>query len=253
MSWRHVAASQVGTSHIANGTACQDSCWAQVLQSAKGWPLLTIFVSDGAGSASRGGEGSELAIQAAADVLVTKLAEDDLDELNEPLAIEMVVAVRQAIRMRASSLGLKPRDFACTFLGLLSLPGATLVMQVGDGAVVLDVGNGLEVAITPMSGEYANMTHFATDEDCLENLQLKSYRATAQRVGAFSDGLQRLALNMAANTPHEPFFARFFDTLAKTSPEDEEQLHAALKRFLESPAVNERSDDDKTLALAVLV
>ena len=32
-------------------------------------------------------------------------------------------------------------------------------MQIGDGGVVVDLGHGLQLPLTPMAGEYANMTH----------------------------------------------------------------------------------------------
>lgn len=117
---------------------------------------------------------------------------------------------------------------------------------------MLDVGQGLEVPVVPMSGEYANMTHFLTDEDAINQMVTKTYPDIALRVAVFSDGLQRLALNMADNTAHDPFFANFFKVLGTSTPEQEEHLHGALVRFLQSPAVNDRTDDDKTLALAVL-
>jgi len=250
VSWRVVAASEIGTSHIANGTACEDSCWAQVDALPTGQPLLSIFVSDGAGSAAKGGEGAELAIQAAADFIETKLKHGEFG-LSDSLAADLISFVRERIYERADADGLKARDFACTFLGLLSSSMGTLVLQIGDGGVVLDVGAGLELAVVPMGGEYANMTHFVTDDDAISVLATKMYSDPALRVAAFSDGLQRLALNMAVNTPHEPFFTPFFGGMAKASAEQEDQLHAALVRFLSGAAVNERTDDDKTLALAV--
>src|SRR5690606_20218465 len=127
------------------------------------------------------------------------------------------------------------------------------VMQIGDGGVVVDTGDGLEVAVIPMSGEYANMTHFVTDEDAVNLLITKVYSEPALRVAAFTDGIQRLALNLASNTPHEPFFAPFFSGIAKATAEQAEHLNALLLKFLSSPAVNERTDDDKTLVLAVWV
>lgn len=250
MSWRVVAASEIGTSHVANGTACEDSCWAQVDNLATGQPLLSIFVSDGAGSAARGGEGADLAIQAAADFLAKKLGQGEFG-LSDSLAADLVVAVRERIYAKADADGLKARDFACTFLGVLSSPLGTLVLQIGDGGVVIDVGSGLEVAVVPMSGEYANMTHFVTDDDAINVLATKAYADPVLRAAAFSDGLQRLALNMTANTPHEPFFTPFFSGMAKATPEQEDQLQALLVKFLGSSAVNERTDDDKTLALAI--
>jgi len=250
VSWRVVAASEIGTSHVTTGKPCEDSCWAQVDTTSAGQPLLSIFVSDGAGSAAKGGEGAELAIQSAADFLSEQLRQAEFG-LSDELATKLVVAVRQTIYAKAEADGLKARDFACTFLGVLSSPLGTLVMQIGDGGVVLDVGSGLEVAVIPMSGEYANMTHFVTDEDAISILATKTYADSIQRVAAFTDGLQRLALNMASNTPHEPFFAPFFNGMAKAQPEQEDQLHGLLVKFLGSAAVNERTDDDKTLAIAI--
>lgn len=252
MSWRVVSASEIGTSHVISGSSCEDSCWAQVHTTAAGESLLSIFVSDGAGSAARGGEGAELAIQAAADFITRKLQLAEF-RLSDELAVECVLCVRERIYAGAESQALSARDFACTFLGVISTTFGTLVMQIGDGGVAVDVGNGLEVPIVPMSGEYANMTHFVTDEDAVNVLATKLYDAPTSRVAAFSDGIQRLALDMATNTAHEPFFAPFFKVLASATPDQEDQLQGALVRFLGSPAVNERTDDDKTLALAVLI
>lgn len=247
-----MGASDVGTSHIENGKDCEDSCWAQVERSAAGIPFLTLFVSDGAGSAAKGGEGAELAIQAAVSFIEKQLAQSEFG-LTDALATDCVIAIREHIYARAETAGLKARDFACTFLAVISAPIGTLAFQIGDGGIVLDVGAGLEVPVVPMSGEYANMTHFVTDEDAVNTLVTKTYPAIARRVAVFSDGLQRLALNMATNTAHEPFFAPFFKVLASATEDQEEQLNGALVRFLKSPAVNERTDDDKTLAMAVLV
>jgi hypothetical protein len=251
VSWRVVSAAQIGTSHIESGKNCEDSCWAQVEAAPDGSPLLTIFVADGAGSAAQGGEGAELAIQTAAAFMAQKAAQGTLT-LTSELATECVNEVRQRIQVAADAVALTPRDFACTFLGVLASPSETLVLQVGDGGIVVNVGNGLELPVIPMAGEYANMTHFVTDESALDVLATRVYSAAASQVAVFSDGLQRLALNMATNTPHEPFFARFFQVLAAATDAQEEEVHAALLRFLESSAVNERTDDDKTLALAVL-
>lgn len=250
MTWRLVYASEVGTSHAHTCTPCQDSCWAQVDRLADGQPLLSVFVADGAGSAAKGGEGAELAIEAAAAFIAKKVKQGEFG-LGDGLATEIVLAVREHIYAAAETEKLKARDFACTFLGVLSTAVGTLVLQVGDGGVVLDTGEGFEVAVVPMSGEYANMTHFVTDEDAVTVLATKAYSTRALRVAAFTDGIQRLALNLATNTPHEPFFAPFFNGMARATAEQEEQLHGLLVRFLGSAPVNERTDDDKTLALAL--
>jgi hypothetical protein len=250
VSWRLVYASEVGTSHAHTGTPCQDSCWATQESLEDGSPLLCMFVADGAGSAQKGGEGAELAIEAAVSFVEKRLIKGEFG-LGDALAADLIIAVREHIYSTALAQGLSGRDYACTFLGVLSCNRGTLVLQIGDGGVVLDTGAGLELAIIPMSGEYANMTSFVTDEGAVASMQTKVYPDVAVRVAAFTDGIQRLALNMAENTPHEPFFAPFFAGMGKATAEQEDQLNGLLAKFLGSQAVNERTDDDKTLALAL--
>lgn len=250
MSWLAIGASEVGTSHQETGRPCEDSCWTDVLTTSADLPVLAVFVSDGAGSAKCGGEGAEHAIQTAASFIVEQLQQAEF-ALTDEFAVRCVTKVREALYAKADVAGLKARDFACTFLGVVSMANMTLAMQIGDGGIVLDTGAGLEVAIIPMSGEYANMTHFVTDDDAVAVLQTRDYLGPARRVAVFTDGIQRLALNLADNTPHEPFFAHFFKVMEHAKPEQQDQLDAALVKFLSSSAVNERTDDDKTLALAV--
>ena len=252
MSWRIVYASEVGTSHTFSEIPCQDSCWGNVELLPNKQPLLSIFVADGAGSAEKGGEGAELAIEAAAKFVAKKIKQGEFG-LNDKLATELIMAVRAHIFLFAEFTNLKARDYACTFLGILSSPLGTIALQIGDGGIVLDIGNGLEVAVEPMSGEYANMTNFITDDDAIAAFVSKSYPDPALRVAVFSDGIQRLALNIAKNIPHEPFFNPFFNNLKKISNEQENMLHPLLVNFLRSQAVNERTDDDKSLAIAVWI
>lgn len=250
MTWCTVYASEVGTSHTYTGAPCQDSCWAQTDLLVDDQPFLLIFVADGAGSASHGGEGAKLAIEAATAFVVDKIEQKNLC-LDDLLATDIILAVREKIYAIAEDAGLRARDFACTFLGVLSGVNGTLVLQVGDGGVVLDTGSGLELAVVPMSGEYANMTYFVTGEDAVSVLVSKIYPNRALKVAAFTDGIQQLALNFATNTPHEPFFAPFFAVMEKVTAEQQDQLSRLLVKFLGSPPVNERTNDDKTLAFAL--
>lgn len=252
MTWRVVAASQAGTSHAADGRPCEDSCWAQVDTTVSGQEVLSIFVCDGAGSAKHGGEGAELAVAAAAEFIARQLKRSEF-ALNDQFGVDCTLAVRERLYAMAEHRGVPARELACTFLGVVVTPTQTLALQIGDGGIVLDVCNGLEVAVAPMSGEYANMTHFVTDEDAVTQLATKVYPEQARCVAAFSDGLQRLALNLTNNTPHAPFFAPFFKVLGTTGEGREDELQHALRKFLDSQPVNERTDDDKTLALAVRV
>src|SRR5208282_2256447 len=101
----------------------------------------------------------------------------------------------------------------------------------------------------PQSGEYANTTCFLTDPHYETEMAFFFEDERVDQVALFTDGLQMLALNYAEKTGHSPFFLPLFQKLAD-APSSEE-LVEPLNRFLDSPRVNERTDDDKTLVLAV--
>ncbi|RYG95931.1 MAG: protein phosphatase 2C domain-containing protein, partial [Alphaproteobacteria bacterium] len=122
-----------------------------------------------------------------------KLSEPEFG-LGDDFAVELISRVRDRLYRDAERAGMKARDFACTFIGLVSTDQGSVVMQVGDGAAVVDAGAGLELAIVPAMGEYANMTYFVTEEDALQKLVTRIYPGAVSRAALFSDGLQRLAL-----------------------------------------------------------
>mgnify|MGYP002493386916 FL=1 len=150
--------------------------------------------------------------------------------LNDVLATDIVLSIRQRLFAEAEAKELAVRDFACTFLGLISSANGTLIMQIGDGGVVVDLGHGLQLPLTPMVGEYANMTHFITDEDAVSRLDTFTSTERAHKVAAFTDGIQRLALNMLDNSPHMPFFTPFFNGLASATQEQLDLLPELLKQ-----------------------
>lgn len=211
--------------------------------------MLWLFVADGAGSAAMGGEGADMAVGEGIRFVTEKLTRKEFG-LGDSFACDLVREVRRAIHAEAEAKSRPVRDYACTFLGIVSTSTGTITFQVGDGGIVLDTGAGLELAMVPAQGEYANQTHFVTDEDAIARLQSKAYPDRALRVAAFTDGIQRLALNMASHTPQERFFAPFFAGMAKATLAHEEQLTGMLQQFLASEQVNARTDDDKTLVLA---
>ncbi len=217
-------------------------------QGDRAW--LAMFVADGAGSALCAEKGAELALEAALSHWSALMHEPEFG-LSDQLAVEFIKVIRSKIYSTAEATGKTARDYACTFLALLSSDQGTLTFQVGDGGIVLDVGANLELSIVPMGGDYANMTHFVTDESALDHLESKHYEGRVDRAAVFSDGVQRLALNLSEGTPHEPFFAPFFGVLSSITPDQRQQLEPALVRFLESDQVNERTDDDKSMAIAV--
>jgi hypothetical protein len=141
------------------------------------------------------------------------------------------------------------RDFAATLTCAVICGEGLAVGQVGD---CLAVGQGqdgeLFVATRLQRGEYANETFFLTAEDALDHLQVQVY-PPVQALAVMSDGLVRLAVNVVENKPHVPFFRPLLDFAA--AMENEKKARKELEAFLASERVCARTDDDKTLVLAV--
>ncbi len=62
-------------------------------------PLLTVFVADGAGSVSQGGEGAELAVNEAMAYMMQKVQGGEFG-LNDVLATDIVLTIRQRLLPR---------------------------------------------------------------------------------------------------------------------------------------------------------
>jgi len=159
---------------------------------------------------------------------------------------------RQRIRAAAERRGLSARDFACTLVLALSNGQETLVAHIGDGGIVARLADGgtWQALSWPDHGEYASTTRFVTDEPPTP-LRTNITRQPIDALALFSDGIERMVLDMATQTP----FARFFSTMAAPLPKEPGKaytLSGQLKAYLDSEAVNSRTDDDKTLVMAVL-
>ncbi len=149
------------------------------------------------------------------------------------------------------------RAYATTLTCAIATAGRLVVGQIGDGAVVAGEGEAL-VAVTRLQrGEYANETHFLTQADALEHLEIALVEQPVSALAVMSDGLVRLALKMPEQEPHAPFFRPLFRVTAAVAEPggalDETEAARQLSAFLGSERVNARTDDDKSLVLAVRV
>jgi hypothetical protein len=249
VSWNVIGASIVGSSHIRSSSPCQDSCFYQVVSDKVGNEILVALVSDGAGSAQFGEVGSELACEAGGKVLLDIIESVGEAKLAADVASNVLDVVRAQIEQAAQARGVTARALACTLLGAVVGPTRALYFQIGDGAIVSREGGTLAPVFWPESGEYANMTYFVTDVNAEEHLRA-DMRQAPDELSLFSDGIQRLALVFATETAHEPFFAPMFEVLRASTDQHADSLCTALERFLGSDAINDRTDDDKTLILA---
>ena len=248
--WAWMGASCRGVSHVKAASRRQDafSCFA-----VRAGSVLVTIVSDGAGSASHGGEGASLVCRTMATSLrchfgMTATMPDDDD------VWRWLDEARDRIGTAADRRGLTPRDFAATMIATISDGAETLVAHVGDGScVVREVGDGRWHALSwPAQGEYASTTFFVPDEP-QPRLQIVRSVSGIDAVATFTDGIERLALEYATQTAHPPFFRGIVAPLDDALHVGFDfELSGMLRTYLDTPAINDRTDDDKTLVLAVL-
>lgn len=258
-AWRVLAASLAGTGHIATGLPCQD---------AHGWRelpggLLIAAVADGAGSASRSDEGAAIAVEAALDKLAARLmaadadggrepapgADPDIDQVHAAALRAAFAAAREALMARAAVEGFPARDLACTLALAVVDARALTAAQVGDGAVLARQADGTwQSLLEPQKGEYANEVLLLIAPEALERMSLAQVRAPEALVLS-TDGLIRLMLRMPGGEPHPAFLDPLVAFARQASHVGPARL--GLRSFLGSERVCSRTDDDKTLLIAL--
>jgi Protein phosphatase 2C len=244
MAWSVLGESVLGTSHRAGDTPCQDAFRSSTFGAESDW--LVVVVADGAGSASH----SDIGANAACEEFIQQCQSLEPSTLKTLEAmIDLFSIVRNKLIAQAERLQVKPRELACTALVAIIGPTLAVFAQIGDGGIVVGDGQLTRVVFWPETTGYANETDFLTDERFATALRFETSAAPVSELALFSDGLQRLALDYASKVPHPPFFRPLFDGLRNAT--DATLLLEPFRAFLDSDRVNERTDDDKTLALAV--
>jgi len=243
--WRVVAACAAGTSHLRTGAHCQDAfAVAQAGQS------LLLFAADGAGSASRADEGSRLAVDAALEAARAEVesgAPRDADDWL-PILERIVRAARERLEAEAPEA---LRDLSTTLLGVVWSPAHVAALQIGDGWIVIESAGSMQAPISPIKGEHFNETIFVTSAGFAEHARYEVMPAgEVSGVAVLTDGLELVSMDLADGTPHEPFFRPLFE-LARDPEEDLAAAERDLGHFLSSERICERTDDDKTLIVAV--
>jgi hypothetical protein len=243
--WSVIAARRTGESHARRGEGGQD---ALALRQRRG--VLVAALADGAGSAARGGAGAALAVRHVAASACRWLADNPLERLADDTMTAWIMAARARVARAADDGGLIPRDLATTLIFGLSDGRETRIAHIGDGAAVIRDCTGLWKALSwPAGGDYAGSTYFLTDDE--PALRLARHAGPVTALALFTDGLERLVLDFAAEAPHGPFFDRVARPLdALTAPGRDAALSKALGAWLGSAGVAARTDDDRTLLLA---
>ncbi|TPQ49376.1 protein phosphatase 2C domain-containing protein [Prosthecomicrobium hirschii] len=253
MEWCYVAASVVGLSHIRAGTRLQDAKHCFVSSKTDGRPVFFAVVADGAGSAKFGGQGATIVCRTFASQ-----ARDALRGTSELPDDETIWSwldiARDRIQLAAKKRELTARDFATTLVLVIASPDAIVTAHIGDGAIVARdrVSAQWNVMSEPHHGEYASTTYFVTD-DPQPAMRIGRHLNGFSAIAAFSDGIENLVLDSVTGAAYAGFFAPMakpLDASIKTGRDC--ALSESLAAFLASDRLNERTDDDKTLIVAVL-
>lgn len=245
--WRVVGAAAAGTSHVRLDLPCQDAVAYQADER-----YLLVALSDGAGTAERSQYGAQTAVQAALDALLAALeAGLPVDQAGwQDTLLSAITAARSALESLAEIEEQTLRSYAATLILAVATADRLAVAQLGDGAVVAgEAADELFLVNRAQRGEYANETYFLTQEDALEQVQISVYEKAVNLLAVMSDGLTRLALQLPAQEPYLPFFKPLFEFATRAN--EEEQAAGHLVDFLTSGRVCDRTDDDKSLVLAV--
>lgn len=248
--WKYVGASAQGTSHLSSGLPCQDAARWISFETAEDGEVLVLAVADGAGSAVRAADGAKLACDQFLTQVSRYLKGGTISTITKSESEVWVCEIAQTIDLQAKSCGLAARDFACTLLAAILGRDYAVCLQIGDGAIVIAEESEYQPVFWPQSGEFANTTYFVTDETALEQLQFRLFEKPIDEIALFSDGVQMLALQYNTKAAHVPFFRPMFARLRQEFSGESEALTRELEQFLHSPAINDRTDDDKTLVLA---
>ncbi len=207
---------------------------------------LVIAVADGAGSAAH----SEIGATLVCDEFISRVPNIASEKLaNRDEISELFATVRDAVIAEAERLNTVPRELACTVLLCVIGPTTATFAQLGDGAIVVRGDEDMRTVFWPEPSEYANATDFLTEDRFRETMQFATLSESICELAVLTDGLQRLALDFTTRQPYRAFFQTFFERLR--SETDPTTLVEPFREFLDSPRVNDRTDDDKTLVFAI--
>ena len=250
MTWKYTAASVTGKAHIMRGEKGQDSCRAGTIQISENEFFIGI-AADGAGSTTDGGRGADIACGTLYTQITGTLREiGNLSSITDEKVKDWITAARLAIIAEAQERGTQLREYACTILGSVAGKEGAIFFQIGDGAIVTGSGPEYQTIFWPEQGEYANTTFFITDEQYLDHLHV-NHAESPDEIALFTDGLQNLVLSFAQKKAHSGFFKPLFDALKKNPVGDFSDFSTQLSSFLCRDDITARSDDDKTLVLAI--
>jgi hypothetical protein len=236
-SWRVASACEVGTSHLASETPCQDNVSHSILRTSEG-PVLVSVVCDGAGSAAHSEIGSWLASTTFVELVEVYFENGGrLVDIDREHVVSWIKNVADRLHSRAQEDGNLAKDYSCTLLAAVVGNGAAVFAQIGDGAIVVSHGaaDGWSWVFWPQHGQYANQTTFILSDDAFDALEFNLGPRKINELAIFSDGIERMVLHAATKSVNDPFFDQMFVPIRSSTARGlDEKLSEKLRQYLGS-------------------
>ena len=250
--WRVAQASVVGQSHLNQNTVCQDRLSTRVFESRREGEIFIAAVADGAGSTTDGQRGAEIACQFFVKQVSEFLKNASVKSLTEEFGRRWIEFFQAEIAEIAGREKKETREYATTLVAAVVGKNDAVFYQVGDGGAVFSADGkpmSYQFSIAPVEAEYVNQTEFLTDEmAAADSLRFTRLETAIEDLILFSDGIFAVAVNYQTGKPHEPFLMPMIAPLRNGGANAD--LNEKLEKFLASPKLDEKTDDDKTIILA---
>jgi len=249
--WRGIHAKQVGHSHLRSEppVPCQDA----TLAVSK--PLPAIFVADGAGSARLSHLGSQAVVENLSE-FITSQGEDSIyhelldreeidDEEGEEYADSLIKRAIETLQELSHKEKCPVDALKCTLLIAVLGKNRLFGLKVGDGFIVAEKDNKLELVGPLGKGEFANQTTFISDKFKNTDIHhdfLPSHNITG--IAVFTDGAGETLVSMDGSRIAGAF-SKFFAQMRDGKFGEEE-----LTQFLKDPKVwaPPKGGDDRGMA-----
>lgn len=244
-----------GSSHITKGIPCQDAFSCGRTDCGE----IVVAVADGLGSAGHSDIGAGIAVESAVETIKSLFIADNRYGIpraalmkNRDIMKAAFSSARESLEEYADSHGCPLKQLACTLIVAFTCEGYVTTGHIGDGAITAEINGDIEIISSPGDSEYLNEVLPITSGTIEKNIRINENIPDVDIFAAFTDGCQRAFLEKKEGEyiPFEPFFRPFFSYAKGVSGEDE--ASGEVSRFLGSEMMEENSDDDKTLVIAVL-
>lgn len=205
IEWRGIYATTVGRSHLQSHpqVECQDA--AKALST----PRAAIFVADGAGSARFSQFGSKAVVEGLGEFTTSMesihqqiLDQEQMSNCNESnegkeYAYKFIKSAIEILRELSKNKECRVDDLMCTLLMAVLGKHYLFWLKVGDGFIVVEKDNKLELLGSVGKGEFANQTTFLSDrlkDEAIYYGFLPVQNVTG--IAAFTDGAAETLVSM---------------------------------------------------------